>query len=200
MAAILSLDPTRTALLVMDYQPGILGRVGDPDALLARMARAIAHARNLGFHLGYVRVAFEDADYDHIPPSNKGFSALAGTRQMKASDPASAVHPAVAPARDDIVVRKTRVGAFSTTDLDERLRGRGVDALVLAGISTSGVVLSTLRDAADRDYRLFVLADCCADLDPQVHEMLMTKVFPRQADVITSRDLAAPGSAARDDE
>ena len=54
------------------------------------------------------------------------------------------------------MVRKTRVGAFSTTDLDEQLRQRGVDTLLLAGISTSGVVLSTVRDAHDRDYRVFV--------------------------------------------
>ncbi|MBV9110397.1 MAG: cysteine hydrolase [Gemmatimonadetes bacterium] len=175
----------------MDYQPGIVARAPGADALLARMARVIAQARGLGIHVGYVRVAFEDADYDRIPPSNKGFSALAGARPMNAADPATAVHPAVAPEPGDVVVRKTRVGAFSTTDLDAQLRGRGVDTLLLAGISTSGVVLSTLRDAADRDYRLFVIADCCADPDPQVHEVLTAKVFPRQADVITSNDFAA---------
>jgi len=89
----------------------------------------------------------------------------------------------------DIVVRKTRVGAFSTTDLDQQLRDRGIDTLVLGGISTSGVVLSTLRDAADRDYRLLVLADLCADGDPEVHRVLLEKVFPRQADVVTSEQL-----------
>jgi nicotinamidase-related amidase len=59
-----------------------------------------------------------------------------------------------------------------------------VDTLVLAGISTSGVVLSTTRDAADRDFRLLVLADCCADPDPDVHRVLIEKVLPRQAEVI----------------
>jgi nicotinamidase-related amidase len=65
-----------------------------------------------------------------------------------------------------------------------RLAARGIDTLVLAGVATSGVVLSTLRDAADRDYRLFVLSDVCADMDPEVHRVLMEKIFPRQADVI----------------
>ena len=55
---------------------------------------------------------------------------------------------------------------------------------MLAGISTSGVVLSTVRDAADRDYRLLVLADCCADPDGEVHRVLMEKVLPRQVEVI----------------
>ena len=50
---------------------------------------------------------------------------------------------------------------------------------------TSGVVLSTLRQAADLDYRLTVLTDACYDPDPEIHRVLTEKVFPRQADVIT---------------
>ena len=99
----------------------------------------------------------------------------------------------------DIVVRKTRVGAFSTTDLDEQRRERGIDTLILAGLSTSGVVLSTVRDAHDRDYRVFVLADLTADPDQEVHEFLIGRVFPSQAQVITSADLSGlmsrPGGA-----
>lgn len=66
---------------------------------------------------------------------------------------------------------------------------RGVDTLILAGIATSGVVLSTMRDAADRDYRLYVLEDGCFDRDPAVHELLMEKVFPRQGYVVSIVDL-----------
>ena len=95
----------------------------------------------------------------------------------------------VAPQADDIVVRKTRVGAFSTTNLAQQLENAGITTLILAGISTSGVVLSTVRDAADRDYRLFVLADACADPNSGVHETLMHGVFPRQADVIATSEL-----------
>jgi nicotinamidase-related amidase len=66
---------------------------------------------------------------------------------------------------------------------------------VLAGISTSGCVLSTLRDASDRDYRLIVVSDLCADPDPEVHAFLTERIFPRQAEMITAdalRDLLAP--------
>jgi nicotinamidase-related amidase len=80
------------------------------------------------------------------------------------------------------------VGSFTTTDLDDQLRARGVDTLLLAGISTSGVVLSTVRDAADRDYRLVVLSDVCADPDPEVHAFLTTRIFPRQTEVLTVTD------------
>jgi len=65
------------------------------------------------------------------------------------------------------------------------LRSLRARTLVLAGIATSGVVLSTLRQAADLDYRLVVLSDGCADADPQVHQVLTEKVFPRQAEVTT---------------
>ena len=124
-----------------------------------------------------------------VPPTNKIFARLAEGRVNHVDSPATAVHDRLAPEPGDIVVRKTRVGAFSTTDLDEQLRQRGISTVVLAGISTSGVVLSTVRDAADRDYRIIVLADGCADFDAEVHDVLLGKVFPRQADVVTVAEL-----------
>jgi nicotinamidase-related amidase len=185
-----AIDPQRTALLVMDYQNGILDRLPDAKALLDRAAGAIAAIRRHGGHIGYVRVAFDDADFDNIPPSSRFADLVAQTGRAYHSDaPATAVHDAVAPEAGDLLVRKTRVGAFSTTDLDDQLRARQIDTLILAGISTSGVVLSTVRDAADRDYRVFVLADASADPRPGVHEFLTEKIFPGQAQVITIADL-----------
>jgi len=82
-------------------------------------------------------------------------------------------------------VTKLRVSAFAGSDLEVILRSRRIDTLVLSGIATSGVVLSTLRAAADMDYRLVVLSDACVDADPEVHRVLMEKIFPRQAEVLT---------------
>jgi nicotinamidase-related amidase len=86
---------------------------------------------------------------------------------------------------------KRRVSAFTGSDLDVLLRGAGAGTLVLAGISTSGVVLSTLRQAADLDYRITVLSDACADADPEVHRVLMEKVYPKQALVTTTDEWIA---------
>jgi nicotinamidase-related amidase len=184
------IDPQHTALLVMDYQTGILGRVDSADALVARAAQAIAVVRRSGGHVGYVRVAFEDADYEAFPATSRMGSRVVGTgRTMHADSPTTAIDDRVAPEPGDIVVRKTRVGPFSTTHLADELRERDVTTLVLAGISTSGVVLSTVRDASDRDYQILVLADACADPEPGVHEFLVERIFPRQADVITVADL-----------
>lgn len=184
------LDPARTALLLMDYQNGIVDRyVGTDRQLLSRATAAIDTARAAGVTIGYVRVGLDEAEAAAIPSANKTFSALTGG-SMRADEAATAVVDELAPGEGDIEVRKRRVGAFSTTDLDDQLRARGIDTLLLAGIATSGVVLSTVRDAADRDYRLLVLGDLCADRDPEVHRVLLEKVVPRQADVVDSGRLA----------
>jgi nicotinamidase-related amidase len=185
-----TLDPRRTALLVMDFQRGILGRLENPTALLDRAVDATAQVRDAGGHIGYVRVAFADEDYAGIPASSRmGAMVASAGRAFHADELATAVHERIAPQGGDIVVRKTRVGAFSTTDLEQQLRDREVDTLILAGISTSGVVLSTVRDAHDRDYRLFVLADVSADPEPGVHEFLTERIFPSQAHVIELAEL-----------
>jgi nicotinamidase-related amidase len=184
------IDPRRTALLVMDYQQAVVAMIEESDALVARAAEAIDLVRRHGGHIGYVRVAFTAADLQGIPPtSSMGARIAAGPQAFMDDSPTTQIDARVAPRDDDIIVRKTRVGAFSTTDLAQQLAGRGVDTLILAGISTSGVVLSTVRDASDHDYRLFVLADATADRDRAVHACLMEKVFPRQAQVVTVAEL-----------
>lgn len=200
MAEILpTIDPQRTALLVMDYQAAALGLLSEADALLARVADAIAIVRRHGGQIGYVRVAFDDADYDAVPAHSRMATRVAAAgRTFHSDSPATAIHDQVAPEPGDIIVRKTRVGAFSTTNLDQQLRDRGIITLILAGVSTSGVVLSTVRDATDRDYQVFVLADGSADPAPDVHAFLIEKIFPRQAHVITIAEiedlLSAPGA------
>jgi nicotinamidase-related amidase len=174
----------------MDYQNGIFERVANGDALIAGTKEAIARIRDHGGTVGYVRVGFADGQ---APSGTMGrrIGREAALTTFHADSPATQIHDEIAPQNGDIVVRKTRVGPFGTTDLHEQLQAKGVDTLILAGISTSGVVLSAVRDAADRDYRLIVLSDLCADPEADVHAFLTERIFPRQADVITSDQLAA---------
>lgn len=181
----LALNPSATALLLMDLQPGILSRMEDSDGFLARLARAREAAREAGLTVGYVRVALTAEEAAGIPATSR--FADAGAR-LDASAAHTQIDPRIAPADGEIVVRKKRVGAFGTTDLKAQLDARGIDTLVLAGVATSGVVLSTVRDASDRDYRLVVLEDGCWDADPEVHQVLTEKVFARGGVTVTSID------------
>ncbi|WP_020550338.1 cysteine hydrolase family protein [Embleya scabrispora] len=186
------LDPAHTALLVMDYQPAILAFVPegeDRNALLGRVEGAIADVRAHGGTIAYVRVGFTDADWAAIPASNKSFAPLAQHRVMHHEDPAAAIHERLAPQDGDIVVRKIRYGGMSTTELDQQLRERGITTLVVSGISTSGAVLSTVIDAADRDYQLYVLSDGVADPDTEVHNVLLHRVLPSRAHIIDTTEL-----------
>ena len=70
------------------------------------------------------------------------------------------------------------MSAFAGTDLNLLLRANEIDTLVLLGIATSGVVLSTLLEAFDADYRLVVIKDCCADTDAELHNCLTDRFFP----------------------
>jgi nicotinamidase-related amidase len=188
-----TIDPARTALLVMDYQNGIVTMAADAGAedALARTIEAADLVRKAGGRVGYVRVAFTDDDIAAIPANSHFATMVTPERRefLHADSPATAIDERIAPQEGDIIVRKTRVGAFSTTDLHEQLRAANVDTLLLAGLSTSGVVLSTVRDGADRDYRIIVLADACGDPTPGVHEFLTEKVFPRQTTVLTTAEL-----------
>lgn len=173
-----------TALLVMDIQQGVVDRVATgAGPLLAALGRATDGARSAGVPVVYVRVAFRRRTPE-VSPRNRAFAAIAGSGSFGDDDPATQIHPDVAPQPHDVVVVKKRVSAFTGSDLDVVLRSLGVHSLVLTGIATSGVVLSTLRQAADLDYELTVLADA----DPEVHRVLVEKAFPRQANVTTTDD------------
>jgi nicotinamidase-related amidase len=184
----LALDGRRTAVLVMDYQNDIVDMLPaqEREPLLERTASLIAAARRAGLPVVYVAVRFRDG-YPEVNAQSR-FAALKQSGRLREGTPGAEIHARVAPRPGDVVVTKRRVGAFSTTDLETVLRARKIDTLVLAGIATSGVVLSTVRWAADADYQLVVVADACADRDPEVHHVLTQKVFPAQATVVSTAD------------
>jgi nicotinamidase-related amidase len=184
----LSFDPTRSAVLSMDYQSAIVSIYArDQEELLARASAVLQQARLSGVTVIHVKVGFRPG----LPEVSQRNLLLGGIkasakRQQLFEAAAGSIHPAVAPEGADIVITKSRVNAFAGTDLDLILRAKDIDTLFLFGIATSGVVLSTMLHAADADYRLFVIKDCCADLDQMAHACLIERVFPRQATVLTS--------------
>jgi len=182
-----SFDPIHSAILSMDLQSGIVSVYAPDGDLVTRAGTLLQHGRDVGLTIVHVKVGFRPG----LPEIHQRNMLLGGIRssprhQQLFAGSSGSIHPAVAPHEDDLVVTKSRINAFAGTDLALLLRAKDIDTLVLFGIATSGVVLSTTLAAADADYRLFIVKDCCADLDPAVHACLIEKVFPRCATVLAS--------------
>lgn len=180
-----------TALLVCDIQNGIVARIQgqDSNAYLDCLASTIKAARAAGLQIIYVRVAFR-AGHPEASPRNATFSRLKTFGGFVETDPSTAVHPTVAPEATDVVVTKRRVSAFHGTDLDLVLRAGDVEKLVIAGLSTSGVVMSTVRQGSDMDYQLVVLEDLCCDSEQAIHDAAIM-VIGKQAEVLKSEEWVA---------
>ena len=194
MSTSLSFDPVRSAVLSMDYQSAIVSIYAgsQQEDLLSRAASLLNQARGSGITVIHVQVGFRSG-LPEISARNLLLGAIKNSPQHQQlfQGAAGAIHPAVAPSADDIVITKHRVSAFTGTDLEMILRAKEIDTLILFGIATSGVVLSTLLQAADADYRLFVIKDCCADLDQELHACLVDRVFVRQAMVLAAGEFVA---------
>ncbi len=189
-------DLSHAALLSMDFHNSIVSIYTAGDAgLMERAGSVMQAARDHGMRVIHVQVGFRPG-LPEVSMRNVLFSAIKTNpewQRLFAGD-GGRLHAAVAPRGDEVVVTKHRGSAFTGTDLEMILRANEIDTLVLMGIATSGVVLATLLHAADADYRLAVVGDCCADRDPDVHAALMDKFFPRLAAVV---DAAAVMEAMR---
>ncbi|MBV8068359.1 MAG: cysteine hydrolase [Acidobacteriaceae bacterium] len=199
MANDASFDVTRTALLAMDCQTGIVSIYAEPQQdFIARASRAIRAARAAGILVISVQVGFRPG-LPEVSPRNKLFAALKSSPQHQKlfQGAAGEVHPELGIEPTDVVVIKHRISAFAGTDLDMVLRAKGIENLVLFGIATSGVVLSTLVDASDSDYKITVIQDCCADLDLGLHAALVERLFPQRGEVLTTGEFEAALLRAR---
>ncbi len=184
-------DPTCAAILSMDLLAAIVSiYTKGQDEFLPRIASVLGAARARGLKVIHVQVGFRPG-LPEISARNVLFAAIKSNPQWQQifQGPSGGIHPEVAPQGDEIVVTKHRISAFAGTDLEMILRAGEIDTLVLLGIATSGVVLSTLLHAVDADYRIIVVKDGCADLDAGVHSTLVDKVFPRLASVTTAAEL-----------
>jgi nicotinamidase-related amidase len=200
MPALSPVDPRSAALLVMDCQVDTLIRfmpAAQSAGVIARVPELLATARDAGMMVIHVVVAFRPG-HPEVSPRNPLFSALKANGMAVAGSEGAAIHPAAAPREGEPIVIKHRISPFVGTDLETLLRSNGIDTLVLAGVHTSGVVLSTVRHAGDLDYRLVVVRDCCADPDAEVHAMMLDIVIAKQAAVITMSELAGalPGRSS----
>ena len=186
----ITLDKASTALLIADFYAEMMSTV--PHAVergVVEKTRTLQQAaRDAGLLVCYSATVFRPG-YPEISARNKTFSQRKASGQPAVSDPLQVIHEAVRPIEGEVVVGKHRVNAMFGTDLDMALRANDIETIVMLGYATSGVVLSTTRYAADADYRLVIVEDCCSDQDPEVHDFLTQRIFPRQAEVVSAADV-----------
>ncbi|WP_433894604.1 cysteine hydrolase family protein [Streptomyces sp. CA-111067] len=173
-----------SALLVMDVQRDVVDIVGDRSGYLQRLRGAIDGARAAGIPVIYVVMRLTAGD----PPVSA--RSKVGTNVVQAGlftegAPGTEIHPEIAPEPGEVVVVKRRASAFSGSDLDLVLRARDIDRVVLAGIATSAVVLSTACRAIDMDLGLTVLVDGCLDTDAELHRVITENLFPLWGNALT---------------
>ena len=186
----IDLDKNATALLIADFYAEMMGSLPHAvDRKVVDKTRDLQRAaRNAGILVCYSATVFRPG-YLEISDRNKTFSQRKNSGQEPVGDPVQLIHPSVRPMPGEVVVGKHRVNALFGTDLDMVLRSNNIETLVILGYATSGVVLSTVRYAADLDYRLLVVEDCCSDQDSEVHDFLTQRIFPRQTGVVGSEDV-----------
>jgi len=179
--------PSQTALLVMHYQTDILNLFPSvAPALLANTRRLCDAARRQGVGVYFAKIHFSPG-YPEVSPRNKNGQ---GMKQLGLF-----VHDQVSPElgrrADEPVVMAHRASVFFGTDLMPRLSARGVDTLVMVGIASTGVVLSSVAHASDADFRLFTVKDCCYDPDPVVHDHLFSTAFASRTTVLSLAEALA---------
>lgn len=168
----------------MDMQPAILSSLPDSRAIVENVAKAIAVARNKKIPVIYATLGFKNGSSE-ISPNNKTFLRTREYINDINFEEFTKVHPALTPKEGDVHIIKNRISAFTGSSLEVVLKSKDITHLVLSGYATSGIVLSTATQAADKDYQITILSDGCADRDEEVHRVLTTKVFLRSADVLT---------------
>jgi nicotinamidase-related amidase len=193
----LSINKASSALLVMDCQEGIVGALTPTERqrLMPVLQRAMASARSAGVPVIHVVVGFREG---HPEIGNTGwFKTVKETGRMKIGSPEAQICKEVLPQPGDLIVTKKRMSAFTGSDLEQVLKGRGITTIILTGVSSVGVVESTARDAVDMDLDIVVLGDGCADRDPVVNEAALKHLLPRIASVVNTEEFVTALGGAK---
>ena len=171
------IDRSKTALVVIDLQKGIVGRQAAPYAsdVVVRNTSALAAAfRKNGMPVFLVRVTPSPDGKDALRPIADAPMPV----QIVPPDWADIV-PELGPERGDFLITKHQWGAFYGTELDLELRRRGITTIILCGIATNVGVESTARFAYEYGYLQIFAEDAMSAMSGEEHVFTITKTFPR---------------------
>lgn len=177
-----TLDLARTALVLIDLQNSNVKRELAPYSAEQTVGNCVLLAqemRNRGAMVVYVRVLLNELP---TPPADAPMRP-SGAPPYDASELAESAGVEAT----DLVVVKRQWGAFYGTDLDQQLRRRGIDTIILGGIATNFGVESTARAAFDRSYKLIFAEDAMSSMDGEAHQFVCKNIFPKMGRVRSTR-------------
>lgn len=179
------LNLSKTAYLVIDLQDGILNNgvlvPYAPDAVLLAVNQLAEAFKNTEALITLVNV--DATSFHYLHPARY-------TREQPIKVPDSYMSLSMAIATDTtaknvLKVTKHNPGAFFGTDLDLQLRRRGIDTIILSGVTTSNGVYATALDAFQHGYQLYIVEDATSDRDPDLHHLFFDKLYPKLGTVVT---------------
>jgi nicotinamidase-related amidase len=171
----------RAALLVMHYQTDVFEILfgGPRSPLIDRCNELIRQWRGTGRPVIFANFCL-GANYEHVAPSNRLMSSIVPTGRFKEARPVAGL----AQHSNDWSYSCPRASVFHGTSLHDDLRAQDIGSLVMLGIASSGVMLSSVAWASDADYELHIVKDCCFDPDEEAHEALFRTGFATRAQII----------------
>jgi nicotinamidase-related amidase len=197
--------PARTALIVVDVQvdfaapEGLIGRYGTDmspaEAAIDRIEALIAAARKAGATVGFMRVMTRPETDSNALRTWMARRGTPGSEGICRIGSGGEDYYRVAPEPGDIEIGKLAYSSFHGTDLEEQLRARGIDTLVMTGLTTDCCVDSTTRDAFHRDFHTFVVSDACASFDEALHHHALAALNEHTSLLVTTDAVAAAWSA-----
>lgn len=185
----LDFDPRRTAVLALDLQNDIVGAITDIDAVLKNTNKVLATARDARVPVVYVTVSFTDGYPDAPVDTHPLYKLVRDNRMVMSSESGGAIHSAVEPRGNELVLNKTSVDPFTTTRLAQHLQILDVNTVIILGVWTNFVVESTARTAADLGYRVIVVGDACGSNSQENHEFATVNILPMFATVSNTPDV-----------
>jgi nicotinamidase-related amidase len=196
----LEIGKDRTALLIMDVQNDIVHEDGKYKAfgnpahaaernIFEKIQGVLGKARDQGLKVVHVKFGMRDFEAEVEECHAPILEAVAGMGACDLDAWGGEIYESLKPIEGEDVVEKNRVDAFIGTNLKEVLDEANIDTLLMAGVATNWVVEATARHAADDDYRVVIIEDCCSSMNQSMHDFSIENILSNIAQISSSDEV-----------
>ena len=188
----LKLDPKRTAVLLLDVQKDLVDITPGlkQNRVIENMAGVLKAARRRKIPVIHITASVR-ADFLDLPKDNPLWDGLRKKRQLIIGTKGAAIDPRVRALKNELVLNKTCVDPFLTTNLGQALQNADANTIILMGLWTNYVVEATARHASDMGYRVFLVREACASNTIENHEFALNNILPTICYVVNVQDVLA---------